>query len=77
LIGAYTTGMTAEQFVADSVEAHKTRDSVIKNMIDIDEAANNIMQLAPDIEQRNATLRLHLRAAYDMRLSNLSEGSAP
>ncbi|MDO9242202.1 MAG: DUF86 domain-containing protein [Rhodocyclaceae bacterium] len=67
LSGAYTTGMTAE-FVADSVEAHKTRDSVIKNLIDIGEAANNNMQLAPDIEQRNATLWLHLRAGYDMRI---------
>lgn len=68
LIDAYTTGMTVEQFVADSLDAHKTRDSVIKNMIDIGEAANNIMQLAPDIEQRNATLWLHLRGAYDMRI---------
>jgi uncharacterized protein with HEPN domain len=68
LSGAYTTGMTAEQFVADSVEVHKTRDSVIKNLIDIGEAANNNMQLAPDIEQRNATLWLHLRAGYDMRI---------
>lgn len=68
LIGAYTIGMTAAQFVADSIEAHKTRDSVIKNMIDIGEAANNIMQLAPDIEQHNATLWLHLRGAYDMRI---------
>lgn len=68
LIGDYTIGMTAETFVADNVEAHKTRDSVIKNLIDIGEAANNIMQLAPDIEQRNAALWLHLRAAYDMRI---------
>lgn len=68
LIAEYTRGLTGEQFVADSVDAHKTRDSVIKNMIDIGEAANNIMQLAPDIEQRNAELWLHLRGAYDMRI---------
>lgn len=68
LIDAYITGMTVEQFVADNLDAHKTRDSVIKNMIDIGEAANNIMQLAPDIEQCNAALWLHLRGAYDMRI---------
>jgi uncharacterized protein with HEPN domain len=37
-------------------------------MIDIGEAANNIMQLAPEIEQRNVTMWLHLRGAYDMRI---------
>ncbi len=68
LIAEYTRGLTAEQFVADSVDAHKTRDSVIKNMIDIGEAANNIMQLAPDIEQLDLTLWVHLRGAYDMRI---------
>jgi len=68
LINTYLGNMTAEQFVAGSIEAHKTRDSVIKNMIDIGEAANNIMQLAPDIEQRNTKLWQHLRGAYDMRI---------
>jgi uncharacterized protein with HEPN domain len=68
LIVEYTRDLTAEQFVADSVDAHKTRDSVIKNMIDIGEAANNIMQLDPGIEQRDQPLWLHLRGAYDMRI---------
>lgn len=68
LIGVYTDGMTAEQFTAENIDAHKTRDSVIKNMIDIGEAANNIMQLAPEIEMRNAALWAHLRGAYDMRI---------
>lgn len=68
LIAEYTRGLTVQQFVADSVDAHKTRDSVIKNLIDIGEAANNIMQLAPEIEQRNPAMWLHLRGAYDMRI---------
>lgn len=68
LIAEYTRGLTAEQFVADSVDAHKTRDSVIKNLIDIGEAANNIMQLEPDIERRDLALWHHLRGAYDMRI---------
>lgn len=68
LIAEYTRGLTVEQFVADTLDAHKTRDSVVKNMIDIGEAANNVMQLAPEIEQRNLALWLHLRGAYDMRI---------
>jgi len=68
LIAEYTRGFTVEQFIADSMDAHKTRDSVIKNMIDIGEAANNIMQLAPEIEQRNPEMWRHLRGAYDMRI---------
>lgn len=39
-----------------------------QNMIDIGEAANNIMQLAPEIEQRNLAMWRHLRGAYDMRI---------
>ena len=68
LIAQYTLGLNVEQFVVDSLDAHKTRDSVIKNLIDIGETANNIIQLAPDIEQRNSELWLHLRGAYDMRI---------
>ncbi|MDP1605356.1 MAG: DUF86 domain-containing protein [Rhodocyclaceae bacterium] len=68
LIAEYLRGMTVEQFVADALDAHKTRDSVIKNMIDIGEAANNIMQLAPEIEQGNPAMWRHLRGAYDMRI---------
>ena len=68
LISAYVRDLTVEQFVADSMDAHKTRDSVIKNMIDIGEAANNIMQLTPENEQCNPALWLHLRGAYDMRI---------
>jgi uncharacterized protein with HEPN domain len=68
LIAEYTHGLTVEQFVANTLDAHKTRDSVIKNMIDIGEAANNVMQLAPEIEQRNLAMWLHLRGAYDMRI---------
>ena len=73
LIAQYTHGLNAEQFVADTLDAHKTRDSVIKNMIDIGEAANNVMQLAPEIEQRNPAMWRHLRGAYDMRIK-LSHG---
>lgn len=68
LIAEYTGGLTLEQFVADKLDAHKTRDSVIKNLIDIGEAANNIMQLAPEIEQSNPVMWRHLRGAYDMRI---------
>lgn len=68
LIAEYTRGLTVEQFVADTLDAHKTRDSVIKNMIDIGEAANNIMRLAPEIEQVHPAMWRHLRGAYDMRI---------
>ncbi len=68
LIGEYMRDFTVAQFIADSIEAHKTRDSVIKNMIDIGEAANNIMQLAPETEQRNPAMWRHLHGAYDMRI---------
>jgi len=68
LIAEYMRGFTVEQFIADSVDAHKTRDSVIKNMIDIGEAANNVMQLVPEIEQHHPVLWRHLRGAYDMRI---------
>lgn len=68
LIGDYIRGYTAKQFVADSLDAHKTRDSVIKNLVDIGEAANNIMQLAPEIEQHNPAMWRHLRGAYDIRI---------
>lgn len=67
LISEYTHGLTVEQFVADTLDAHKTRDSVIKNMIDIGEAANNIMQLAPEIENDAPEMWRHLRGVYDMR----------
>lgn len=68
LIAEYTRGLTVEQFIADTLDAHKTRDSVIKNMIDIGEAANNIMQLAPEIEHIHPAMWRHLRGAYDMRI---------
>jgi uncharacterized protein with HEPN domain len=68
LIGEYMRDWSVGQFVSDSLEAHKTRDSIIKNMIDIGEAANNIMQMAPEIELRNPALWQHLRGAYDMRI---------
>jgi len=67
LITQYTHGLTVEQFVADTLDAHKTRDSVIKNMIDIGEAANNIMQLVPEIEHDAQEIWRHLRGVYDMR----------
>ena len=53
-----------EQFLAD----RKTQDSVIKNLVDIGEAANNIMQLDPRLEQEKSDLWLHLGAVYEMRI---------
>jgi uncharacterized protein with HEPN domain len=53
-----------EQFLAD----RKTQDSVIKNLVDIGEAANNIMQLDPGLEQERPDLWPHLGAVYDMRI---------
>jgi len=67
-IAEYTRGVTVEQFVADTLDAHQTRDSVIKNMIDIGEAANNIMQLTPEIEHGNPAMWRHPQGAYDMRI---------
>jgi len=68
LVGRYIQGMSIEQFMADTLEANKTRDSVIKNLIDIGEAANNIMQLDPGVEERDSELWTRLRGAYDMRI---------
>ena len=53
-----------EQFLAD----RKTQDSVIKNLVDIGEAANNIMRLDPRLEQASPELWPHLSAAYEMRI---------
>lgn len=56
--------MTKEQFLADG----KTQRAVIESIIVIGEAANNIMRLAPHIEQQAPDAWLHLKDAYDMRI---------
>jgi uncharacterized protein with HEPN domain len=53
-----------EQFLAD----RKTQDSVIKNMVDIGEAANNIMRINPALEKARPDLWPHLAAIYEMRI---------
>jgi len=53
-----------EQFLVD----RKTQDSVIKNLVDIGEAANNIMRLDPCVEQDSPELWRHLGAVYEMRI---------
>ena len=56
--------LTKEQFMLDG----KTQRAVIESVIVIGEAANNIMRLDPDIEQRNPETWQHFRDVYDMRI---------
>lgn len=53
-----------EQFLADG----KTQRAVIESIIVIGEAANNLMRLAPEIEQNGPLIWQHLRDVYDMRI---------
>lgn len=41
---------------------------MIKNLVDIGEAANNIMRLDPGLEQESPELWPHLCAVYEMRI---------
>ena len=63
-IGRHIGDARKEQFLAD----RKTQDSVIKNLGDIGEAANNIMRLDPGLEQTSPELWPHLNAVYEMRI---------
>lgn len=56
--------LTKEQFLADG----KTQRAVIESIIVIGEAANNVMRLAPLIEQQYPDVWQHLKDAYDMRI---------
>ena len=58
-IGRHIGDAQREQFLAD----RKTQDSVIKNLVDIGEAANNIMRLDPGFEQQSPELWPHLGSA--------------
>jgi hypothetical protein len=60
--------MTKEQLVADG----KTQRAVIESLIVIGEAANNVMRMAPLLEQRSPAIWQHLRDAYDMRFAAIS-----
>lgn len=59
-IGAFNKS----EFLADG----KTQRAVIEGLTVIGEAANRIMQLDPDLEQKNPLLWQQLREAYDMRI---------
>ncbi len=56
--------MTEQDFLKD----RKTQDSVIKNLIDLGEASNNIMRIDPVLAQTDPDLWQHLSGAYDMRI---------
>jgi uncharacterized protein with HEPN domain len=63
-IGRHIGDAQREQFLDD----RKTQDSVIKNLVDIGEAANNIMRLDPGLEQQSPELWPHLGSVYEMRI---------
>ena len=63
-ISRHIGNMTKEQFLAD----RKTQDAVIKNMVDIGEAANNVMRTEPQLEQKRPELWRHLVANYATRI---------
>lgn len=52
------------EFMADG----KTQRAVIKGLTDIGEAANNIMKIAPDLQQRAPDIWAHLSSVYAMRI---------
>lgn len=56
--------LTKEQFLADG----KTQRAVIESIIVIGEAANNVMRVAPQLEQDSPVIWQHLRDVYDMRI---------
>lgn len=63
-IDKHIGSMTKEQFLKD----RKTQDSVIKNLIDVGEAANNLMHIDPDFQQTRPDLWQHMSGAYEMRI---------
>lgn len=56
--------LTKEQFLADG----KTQRAVIEGIIVIGEAANNVMRLAPHLEQQIPDVWQHFKDVYDMRI---------
>ncbi len=56
--------LTKEQFQADG----KTQRAVIVSLIIIGEAANHVMRLAPEMEQKVPEVWQHLKDVYDMRI---------
>ncbi len=56
--------MTKEQFLADG----KTQRAVIEGLIVIGEAANSIMQLDPELEQKHPGAWRQFRDVYGMRI---------
>ncbi len=56
--------LSREAFLADG----KTQRAVIESLIVIGEAANNLMKLAPALEQDHPGLWQSFRDAYDMRI---------
>lgn len=56
--------LTKDQFLADG----KTQRAVIESIIVIGEAANNVMRLAPQLEQASPHVWQHFRDVYDMRI---------
>ena len=56
--------LSREEYLADG----KTQRAVIESLIVIGEAANNLMKLAPVLEQDHPGLWQSLRDAYDMRI---------
>jgi uncharacterized protein with HEPN domain len=56
--------LSKDQFLADG----KTQRAVIESIIVIGEAANNVMRLAPRLQQDSPTAWQHLGDVYDMRI---------
>jgi len=56
--------LSREQFLLDG----KTQRAVIKSLIDIGEASNLIMKVAPTLEQQNAKAWQHFNEVYAMRI---------
>ncbi len=63
-IDRHIGNISRDEFLAD----RKTLDSVVKNLVDIGEAANNIMQSDATIESSKPDLWNHLVGAYAMRI---------
>lgn len=56
--------LTKEQFLADG----KTQRAVIVSLIVAGEAANHVMRLAPEMEQKVPEVWQRLKDVYDMRI---------
>ncbi|MEI8157693.1 MAG: HepT-like ribonuclease domain-containing protein [Burkholderiales bacterium] len=56
--------LSKSEFIADG----KSQRAVIKGLTDIGEAANNIMKIAPDLQQQDSEIWTHLGSVYAMRI---------